>query len=134
MNKRPTSITIIAWLLIVTGAFSIYSTTTMIDNPQVLDMMKKSPLPVSAQYTISYIGLSIMIISGIGMLKGFNWARLLYVIWSALALVIGLATSPMKVMLLPGLVFFGMVVFLLFRPKASEFFLPLKASEDAQHS
>lgn len=131
MNKRPTPITIIAWFLIAIGGISIISTTAMINNPQVIELMQKSPLPASVQYALNYIGLSIMMVSGYGMLKGFNWARLLYVIWTIISFVIGFATSPMKAMMLPGLVIFGIIVFFLYRPQATAFFLSNKTDNNA---
>lgn len=132
MNTRPTSVTVIAWFLLIIGVISAVLTVAMIDNPIVIDLMKKSPLPVSLQYAIAIAGLLVMMVSGAAMLKGRNWARLLYVIWSALGLLIGLATSPVKASLFPGLVFLAIVTFFLFRPKANNFFSQTKPSDNAQ--
>ena len=131
MTKRPTSISIISWILIVIGAISLITTTAMINNLTVRDMMAESPMPVSVQYAMSYFGLLVMIVSGAAMLKGRNWARYLYVIWSLVGFVIGIATSPMKVAMIPGFVVFLVVAFFLFRPKAAAFFVPREEPEDA---
>jgi hypothetical protein len=131
MNKRPTSITVISWILIVIGAISLITTTSMINNPAVQEMMAKSPIPIPIQYAMSYAGLLVMIISGIAMLKGMNWARLLYVIWSLVGFVIGIATSPMRAAMIPGLVVFLVVAFFLFRPKATAFFVPREETDSA---
>jgi hypothetical protein len=56
------------------------------------------------------------------MLKGQNWARFLYVGWGIAGFLIGITTSPVKAALIPGVVFFLLIVFFLFRPKANEFF------------
>ena len=131
MNKRPTFISVISWILIVIGGISLIMTTAMINNPTVLDMMAKSPMPIPLQYTISYFGLMVMIISGVAMLKGKNWARYLYVIWSLVRFVIGIATSPMKAVMIPGFVVFLVVAFFLFHPKATAFFAPREETENA---
>jgi hypothetical protein len=131
MKIRPTSITVISWILIVLGSISLITTSVMINNTTVRDMMAKSPIPISVQFAMTYVGVLILIICGIGMLKGRNWTRLLYVIWSVLSFVLGFATSPAKAAMLPGLVIFVIVVFFLFRPKATEFFTGA-ASENAQ--
>ena len=110
------------------GGISLISTTAMINNSEVQEIMAKNPLPIPIQYLMSYAGLLVMIISGIAMLKGKNWARLLYIIWSLVGFSIGILTSPMKAAMIPGLVVFGVIVFFLFRPKASAFFVP---QEDA---
>jgi hypothetical protein len=131
MNKRPTSVSVIAWILIVMGCISIIMTISMTNNPTAVELMKKNPLPIPLQYAINFLGLGIMIASGAAMLKGLNWGRLLYITWTLIAIIIGLFTSPMKAMLLPSLVFLVIVIFFLFRPKANEFFKALKVQDNA---
>jgi len=131
MNKRPTSITVISWILIVIGGISLIMTTAMINNPEVQDLMAKSAIPIPVQYVMSYIGLLVLIGSGVGMLKGMNWARYLYVIWSLLGFGIGITTSPMKAAMIPGFVVFLIVAFFLFRPKARAFFVPHELTRNA---
>lgn len=131
MKKRPTSLTVISWILIVLGGISIISTTAMINNPVALELMRKSPIPIPIQYAISYIGLLVMIVSGIAILKRQNWARFLYVTWSAIGFVISILTSPMKAAMIPSLVVFLIIAFFLFRPKASEYFIVTEVEIDA---
>jgi hypothetical protein len=69
-----------------------------------------------------FIGLVVMVMSGVGMLKGQGWARLLYVVWGVIGMLIGFATSPIKAALIPGLVFFGIVIFFLYRPASNRYF------------
>lgn len=122
MKKRPTSISVISWVLIVMGGISLITTTVMFNNPMARDLMNKTPIPIPLQYIMSYLGLLIMIVSGIAMLKGCNWARFLYVIWCLVGFLVGITTSPMKAAMIPGFVFFLFVTFFLFRPKANVFF------------
>lgn len=132
MQKRPVSITIIAWILIVLGGISVISTTMMSNNPIVLDAMHRSPLPIPLQWAMTYAGVLVMIVSGIGFLKGRNWSRYLYLIWSIVGFAIGFATSPMKTAMIPGFVFFLVVAAILFLPKSSAYFLQPTSSGDAQ--
>ncbi len=127
-NKRPTSITVISWLLIVGGGISLTSNTLTLNNPMVQDLMSKNPMPISMQYTMLYVGLLITIVCGIAMLKRQNWARLLYVGWGIFGSLVGVATSPMKLMMIPGIIGFLIFVFFLFRPKANKYFKGLVAS------
>lgn len=122
MEKRPTSISIIAWLLIVSGGISLIASSASLNNPMVKELMAKSPIPISAQFAMMFIGLVVSLASGIGMLKKQNWARFLYVIWGAIGLLIGLFTSPIKTALIPGVLFFAIIVFFLFRPVAKQYF------------
>ena len=130
--KRPTSVSVIAWILIVMAGISLISSTISLNNPTVKELMAKSPLPIPLQYVMFYLGLLISIVAGIAMLKGRNWARFLYVIWSIIGFTIGLVTSPMKAALIPGIVVFAVITFFLFRPKANEYFSPKEAANSAQ--
>ena len=69
MRTRPTSITVIAWILILLGGISLVTMTLvlnsgmidklMIDNPAAGELMSKSPIPIPVQYAMIYAGLLI---------------------------------------------------------------------------
>ena len=122
MSARPTSVTVISWILIVLAVLSLVTTTLMMENPQAQELMRKSPVPLSVQYALSYVNLAILLVCGIAMLKGRNWGRWLYVAGSAVGLLVGVVTSPVKAALIPGVVIFAVVTFFLFRPKANRYF------------
>lgn len=132
MIKRPTSINVIAWFLIVTSGISLIASTMSLSNPMTKELMAKSLLPVSLQLVMLYVGLLIAIVAGIAMLKGQNWARLIYVASSAIGFVIGIFTSPMKAAMIPGIVVLAVITFFLFRPNANEYFSPKEATNDAK--
>jgi hypothetical protein len=142
MRTRPTSITVIAWILILLGGISLVATTlmistgmidkVMIDNPAVRELISKSPIPVPVQYAMSYAGLLVMLVSGVAMLKGQNWGRWLYVVGTAVGFFIGIMTSPMKETMIPGFVFFVVVTFFLFRPNANKYFSDTESAHDTQ--
>lgn len=122
MKKRPTSITVIAWILIVISTLSSIPMIVMMNNPTTHELMSKNPLPIPLQYAISYFGLLLTITTNIAMLKGRNWGRLTYVGWMTISLIIGLLTSPIKPAMIPSFVIFLIIAFFLFSPKANEFF------------
>jgi hypothetical protein len=122
MNERPLSVTIIAWLLIVFAALSAVTIPFSLGNPMARELMAKSMVPIPAQYFMIFAGLLVSILSGIFMLKGANWARMLYIIWSALGFLFSLITSPAKLVIIPGFLVYLIVVFFLLRPKATAFF------------
>jgi hypothetical protein len=106
MNERPKSIAVVCWILIAMGGISLVTTIFSFNNPVTQELMSKSPFPISVQYIMMFAGLLIMFVCGIAMLKGQNWARLLYVGWSIIGIIIGIATSPMKAMMIPGIIIF----------------------------
>jgi len=129
--KRPTSVTVIAWFLIVTSLISLISSYVSMDNPLVRELMSKSLLPLSVQYIMMFAGLIVTVVTGAAMLKGLGWGRLVYFAWSALGLVVGLATSPMKMAMVPGAVLLAIFAFFLYRPKANAYFGGQVAANDA---
>ena len=123
MQSRPTSLTVVCWILIVSGPLAMLPLFMgTMHNPHVVELMNKSPFPVSVQYALMWLGALVTSGSGVMMLYRQNWARLFYVGWCILGIMIGLTTSPIKIMLLPGIVVFAIIAFLLFRPAANAYF------------
>jgi hypothetical protein len=112
------------------AGISIVSTTLTVNNPMVRDLMSKSLIPIPIQFAVGYAGIFITLLSGFFMLQGKAWARILYVIWGATGLVIGLLTSPMKTAMIPGLVVYVVISLMLFRPAANSFFSILAPSNN----
>lgn len=122
MKSRPVSVTVVAWIIIATNGLSLVTVTLGLNNPTAIELMNRSPLPVPVQLGIAYFSLLALLVCGVAMLKGRKWARSLYVIISIAGVLIGIATSPVKLLLIPGFIIFVIFVFFLFRPKANEFF------------
>lgn len=127
MNKRPTSVTIISWFLIVTSLITVITSVVNISNPDVKAIMQLSVIPLEVQYLIMAIGLIISISCGLLMLAGKSFGRNLYVGWTILSIAISLFTSPLKTLLIPGIIFFIVIAFFLYRPKANQYFSDSKA-------
>jgi hypothetical protein len=123
MQLRPTSLTVACWILIVLGLLGILPLFmgTMHD-PHVVELMNKNPIPLAVQYALISLGALVTSGSGVLMLYRQSWARLVYVSWSILGIIIGLTTSPFKIMLLPGIAVFAVIAFFLFRPAANAYF------------
>ena len=91
-------------------------------------MMQLSALSLEVQYLTMAIGLIISISCAFLMLAGNVIGRNLYMIWTLLSLSIALFTSPLKTLLIPGIIFFMVIAFFLYRPKANQYFLEPKVS------
>lgn len=125
MVSRPISIAVISWLLIILGSLSVLgylSTALQQSDPQVQEALKASPLPVPVQFGIMVAGIAIQFACGYAMLGGKNWARLLYVAWNLVGIGTAFFTVPVKLLLVPGIAIFGVIVFFLYRPAANVFF------------
>jgi len=119
---RPTSLTVIGWLLIVMSLFGLISQLTMQDNPVAQQILAESPLPASVHMIVGVIGSVLSAVSGYGVLKGMNWSRFLYVGWSLFGLAFALATTPFTSIMIMSLLFLAVFAFFLFRPAANTWF------------
>ena len=118
--ERPTSVSVIAWGLLVMSWLSFFAAANSI---QMMTLF---------QFAIIVIALLTNVVSGIAMLNRFNWGRLLYVGSTLVFVVIEILMSPMNAaMMTPRLLIFAIITFFLFRPQANEYFLKKNAA-DAQ--
>jgi len=126
---RPTSITVISWIIIIMSLSVIFSILMYINpQPSVRELLEANPIPISGQIILNIASILIGIVCGIMMLKGRKIGRTVYLAWTIIGLIIGLITSPMKWFILPGVISSVVIFFFLFRPKANDFFnnkLPL---------
>lgn len=124
MNPRPTSLTVISWLLVSTGIFVAILQVGIMScrDPHVAVAVSNSPIPVDIQCGFSLLGSLVTVISGLGMLKGKNWARLLYLIWTGFSQIIILVASPDKLNAVPGALLFALIALFLLLPNTVAYF------------
>lgn len=122
MEKRPLSLTIIGWFLVVTSLFSLYSVLTMGSNELAMRMLDDMGVSLRFQQAMGVIGTIIALVSAYGIFKGLPWSRVLYVGWGIIGLAIGFFTSPMRSVLILSLIFLAVIAYFLFRPTADRWF------------
>ncbi len=93
-----------------------------VNTPGAKELIARNPIPIPVHYAMMYASALVSLVSGIALLRSQNWARFLYAIWTAIGLLVGIGTSPLKLMLIPGVVMFVVIAFFLFRPKANQYF------------
>jgi len=126
MDKiRPKSVSIISWIIIVLGFSALYNVMRM---PQIFSKPEYQKL---AEATGESLGVSILIssicgilglISGVAMLKGFNWGRLVYLWGYGIIVLFNIITRGFSLLVLPSIIIFAVFLIFLTRPAASEFF------------
>lgn len=122
MQQRPTSFTIIGWVLIVLGAFGLLGALMVTSNPVATQMLEQSPLPVSVHMAIAVIGGLISIACGYGVLKGLGWSRMVYTGWILISVAITLASMPFSSIMIVGWLIQAVIIYFLFRPEANAWF------------
>ncbi len=134
MKKRPTSVSIIAWIIAIETSVSFFAAIglaiTGLHNPATAQWIQQrlaSHDPILIKYLMTFAGVPIGFACGIGMLKGYNWSRVFYAGWWAIRVctfIIFSIISSFKIKIPIGSVMFGIWVYLLFRPDANEYFCP----------
>lgn len=122
MEKRPLSLTIIGWFLIVVSLFGLYSVFTMGSNPVAMKMLVQMHVSLLVQQAWGAIGAIVTIVCAYGILKGQPWSRVLYVAWGIVGLVVGFYISPIKAFLVLSLIFLMVISVFLFSDKANDWF------------
>lgn len=110
MNKRPISITIIAWIYILVGIGGIAAHITEFNPRHSFELETIEALVVRL----------LAIVSGVFMLRGTNWARWLAVAW--IAFHVALSAFHSRQQLIVHVVIFGLITFFLFRPRVNAYF------------
>ena len=122
MTKRPVSLTVIAWILIVLGLFGLYGAATLGSNPMAAKMLAQSPVPLVVNQLWSALGAVVGFIVAYGIFKGQPWSRVLYVVWSIIQILVGLYISPMKALLVVSVLVLVVFCIFLFSEKANDWF------------
>jgi hypothetical protein len=126
MNKRPGTVTFIAWVSIVINIVALLSTLWVTSNfvtKALMDLtLLRDPLPLQFHYGLIYFNIFSSIGCGVGMLQRKNWARLIYT--SLLVFWIGtnffLPSSQSQA--IPTTIITAIVIFLLYRPNVNLYF------------
>ena len=122
-RKRPISVTVIAWFEIVGSSISLFDMLSyaMPEPRQLLEALGRS---VSITVLSGIVDGVISLVSGIDMLKGLNWGRLLCLCYPPISIVLTLLLYGFhrSKLFIAGLVLYIVVFVFLTRPAASTFF------------
>lgn len=134
MKKRPLAVTIVSWYLIVSGIISLIAIPFSLKSQATQNVLTNTPVPIGLQYAIMFTGLVVLIVCGSAMLKGYNWGRVLYIIWQLLALAYTVKTSPIRAAVIPGSIIYIIVVFCIINVKANDYFSSKEIEIDAENN
>lgn len=121
-EKRPISLTIIAWVLIVLSLLALVGTFTMASNPAMVKMVQQMHIPLIAEQAWTVLGVIINLVVAYGILKGQPWSRVLYVVWGVIGLVAGFFLTPQKALLVLSLIILVVISIFLYSEKANDWF------------
>jgi hypothetical protein len=120
--KRPLSLTIIAWFLIVFSLFGLYGVFTMGSNEMMMKIIEANQMSLQFQQAWGTAGAIVNLIVAYGILKGLPWSRVLYVVWGVIGLAVGYFTAPLMLAVMIGLIILVVIAAFLFSNRANEWF------------
>jgi hypothetical protein len=110
MNKRPLSVTVIAWIYIAVGTVGFVYHLTEFGG---------APILTSDALWIELIRL-VAVVCGAYMLRGQNWARWAAIAWIGLHVVVSAFHGGFELGV--HCLFFAVIAWFLFRTEAAEYF------------
>jgi len=122
MEKRPLSLTIIAWVLVVLSVLALVGMFTMGSNPAMVKAMQQMHVSLAFERAWTVVGVIINLIVAYGIFKGQPWSRVLYVVWGIIGLIAGFFISPMKAALVVSLIILVVISIFLFGEKGNDWF------------
>ncbi|HEY7959322.1 MAG TPA: hypothetical protein VID20_04600 [Sphingomicrobium sp.] len=122
MEKRPLSLTIIGWLLIVLTLFGLYSILTMGSNPMAVKMLAQMHVTLLFQQVWGTINCVITLICAYGILKGLPWSRVLYLVWGVIGMGVAFYTSPIKSLIVFSIIILVVICAFLWTNNANDWF------------
>jgi len=123
-QKRPISLTIIAWFLIVVAVLGLLAQAAaflMSSNPAMAKAIAQMHEPMALQGTQVVLAV-INLIVAYGIFKGQPWARVLYVVGAIVGLAAGFMMSPQKLGVVLGLIILIVISIFLYSEKANDWF------------
>lgn len=117
-KKRPTSVTVIGFILAVLGGLGFVTS--------LVSIMKGSQPLESAGMSIvglwSLVSNTLVVVSAIAILRGLNWGRLLYMILIPVSIVVPGLLYGFVAAHVGGFIIYIVIILFLTRPAASRFF------------
>lgn len=129
--KRPVSVAIGCWFLVIGSLSALVSAYLGRNDPAMLAGMGYSVIPAEVQYAILLFSQGITLVAALAMLQRQRGARTVYLVWGVIDIAFCLATLPLKMQVLPGALTFAVICALLYSPKSNAWFSPRKAANDA---
>ncbi|MCC7598874.1 hypothetical protein IGS61_15365 [Janthinobacterium sp. FW305-129] len=131
MVKRPVSVAISCWFLVIGSLSALVSAYLGRNDPAMQAWMADGAIPAEVQYAILIFSQGITLVAALAMLQRQRGARTVYLVWGVIDIAFCLATLPQKMYVLPGALLFAVICALLYSPRSNAWFSPRKAANDA---
>lgn len=122
-RKRPLSVSIIGWYLLITNIFTLLSIPINLVIPNARSIIEATGRSMGFTMIVSLIVGIIGCVSGYTILKGKNWGRMLYLIYYPVNFIIGFILYGFEATYITGIIIYLIILVFLLLPQAAKFFL-----------
>jgi hypothetical protein len=113
---------VIGWLLAVSSAVQLIFVPFYWSSAAILEYLDAVEVSGATAAAIAGVGGVVGVVSGVAILKGLNWGRLLYLLFVPIIFPVGIIIFGFRWVYLLSVIFYIAVLVLLTRPNASAFF------------
>jgi hypothetical protein len=122
MEKRPVSLTVIAVILFILAAFGLIGILAIGMMPAMTAALPKMSIPLPLYEAWGVLGAIVTAVCAYGILKGFPWSRVLYLVWGIIGLAVSAYISPAKSSVVLGLIILVVICVFLWTNAANDWF------------
>ena len=126
LPRRPIGVTVIACILVVApfgGALLVLAAIAVPEaGTEATRSLHAMGVSVPALLLQSAVGGLVCIVCGIGLLGGRNWARVTYLVWCGVSMVLSCVQYGLKPDYALSLIFYAVIAYFLLREDASDYF------------
>lgn len=120
MTKRPGSLTLVGWLFIAVGSVGLLSDLAPLVTSRATEHLAELKAEGWADLGPAWTSRALAVLGGAFVLRGSSWARWVLVVWMGFHIWVSAVHSAWA--LVTHSVAFTVVLYLLFRPRASAYF------------
>ncbi len=130
--RRPLSVAVVAVLMVIYGLASLLPKILLLTSREVRDTASDLTaamtaggllsLPLGLQIAMGFVASFVLILAGVFVWRGRDWARWLVAFWMAFSLLLYVLQTGLTWLVAIKLPVFVLVLFLLFRPQATDHF------------
>lgn len=122
MEKRPTSMTVIAVVLLLFTLLGIFGLVSAPSNAEMTKMLAQMHMSLPLYEAYGALGIIINFACIYGIWKGLPWARVLYLVWGIIGLVVSFFISPIKAAIVVALILLVVICAFLWTNTANDWF------------
>ncbi|MGI6495004.1 MAG: hypothetical protein ACOX5G_02765 [Kiritimatiellia bacterium] len=116
MSKKPVGVLILGWLFLALAALKLIGLLMVLGNDNAYDLK-----PIV--FIVQIVSIPLYFAIGMGLLLGKNWSRNLYLGVGIASFGFGIVLGGLNALVAARALVFGIIVFYLFRPRVTSFFM-----------